>query len=320
MSVAEAVANPFFWAYTAGPAALLLAAGAGLFVQGRRGRRLEEYRRVFWSWVVLVAVFTPALLVGREALALLVASAALFACHAFARATGLFADWVFTGLVYLGILAVNAVALLPGGYDFFMSTPVYAVAVLCLVPIARNRPEGMLQRVALSVMAFVYFGFFLAHLTLLTSEVPAADVYRYLPFVVYGVATADLAGWAVDRWLGRHPLVARISPDVTWEGAAASLAWAAAWSFTLGWWTFPDAPLSWVALLASAVLLGPVGLLGDLALRYIERDLGAAPEFEGGDFSPSLALEHLHRLLFVAPLFFRLVHWFIPNVLGPTPP
>jgi len=40
----------------------------------------------------------------------------------------------------------------------------------------------MLQRVALSVMAFVYFGFFLAHLTLLTSEVPAADVYRYLSF------------------------------------------------------------------------------------------------------------------------------------------
>ena len=33
-------------------------------------------------------------------------------------------------------------------------------AAVCLLPVVRNRPEGMLQRVALSVMAFAYFGFF----------------------------------------------------------------------------------------------------------------------------------------------------------------
>jgi phosphatidate cytidylyltransferase len=316
MDLEEALRNPYVWGYTLAFAGLVLLAGAALFLFPRRGRHLEEQRRVFWSWVLLVAAFTPALLLGKVGFALVTMSAALFACRAFARATGLYGDFIFTALVYLAILGVNAVALWQGGYDFFMSTPIYAVALLCLVPVIRNRAEGMLQRVALAVIAFVYFGFFLAHLTLLSTQVSPEDAYRYLPFLVYGVASAGLAGWAVDRWRGRHPVAARISSSITWEGAAASLLWAAAWSFTLGWWTFPASHLLWVALLASAMLLGPVGLLGDLALRYIERDLGATSEYEGGDFAPTVALEQLHRLLFVAPLFFRLVHWFILKVLA----
>src|SRR3954453_9737520 len=133
MSVADALENVFFLCCTLAVGAALLLAAGGLFWMRRRGRGGEEYRRLFWSWVLLFAAFTPALLFGRAAFALVVASAALFACHGFARAPGLSADWVFTGLVYLAILAVNAVALWPDGYNFFLSTPVYAVAGLCLV-------------------------------------------------------------------------------------------------------------------------------------------------------------------------------------------
>src|SRR5207248_1201655 len=130
----------------------------------------------------------------------------------------------------------NFVAVWPG-YDVFMATPIYAVAALCLLPVLRNRAEGMLPRVALSVMAFVYFGYFLAHLSLLAG-LPAPQVYAYLFFVLYGTATTDLASWLVGRWVGRHPVAFHIRADLTWEGLAASLAWAWLWSFLLGWWTF----------------------------------------------------------------------------------
>jgi phosphatidate cytidylyltransferase len=169
-------------------------------------------------------------------------------------------------------------------------------------------------------MAFVYFGYFLAHLSLLYALIeeraqtplegtPGPDRYGYLFYMLYGTATADLIGWLAGRWGGRHLLAPRISPDLTRERALATLAWALFWCFALGW-KLPQEQFSWVAMLWSAVLFGIMGPLGDLAMRYILRDLGLKPLAEGTDFIPYLALGHLNRLIFVAPLFFRVVHWF----------
>lgn len=301
-----------FWAYSITAAVLLAAAWGLLYWQRRRGQALDEFWQVFWSWVLWVGLSTAGILLGQEVFALVVALVALFACKEFARATGLYQDWLFTGLVYVLILTVNLVAIWPG-YDGFMATPIYAVALICLLPVAYNRSEGMLQRVALSVMAFVYFGFFLAHLSLLGAASDKA-VYDYLLFLLYGTATADLAGWLAGRWLGRHPIAIRISPTTTWESAGASLAWAALWSFTLGW-TLPHPPFSVFALLLAMLILGIMGPLGDLVMRYIMRDLGLKPLEDNGDYAPYLALGHLNRLIFVAPLFFRMVHWFDPSVI-----
>jgi phosphatidate cytidylyltransferase len=173
----------------------------------------------------------------------------------------------------------------------------------------------MLQLVALAVMAFVYFGYFLAHLSLLAGARVSA-VYGLIFFLLFGTATAALAEGFVDRSWGRHPLAPRISADITWEGTAASFLWACLWSFSLGW-TLPDFP--WPAMLLSAVLFGMLGPLGDLVMRYILRDLGLkSPEGTAAEV-PFLTLNHLNRLIFVAPLFFRIVHWFDPEVLTSFP-
>jgi phosphatidate cytidylyltransferase len=313
MTLTSALVNPFFLAYTAAVAALLAAAWAVLFLWKRRDPRWDDARRLFWSWVMYAAACQGAILLGHEAFALVVALVALFACKEFARATGLYEDWLFTGLVYLSILAVNFIAQWPG-YDVFMASPIYAVAVFCVLPVVRNRSEGMLQRVALSVMAFVYFGFFLAHLSLLSVIPDAGKVYAYLLFLLYGTATAALAGWVVNRHFGRHRLLARISPEPTAEGAAAALAWALLWSLVLGHWL--PAEFTWPARLVAAVLFAVMGPLGDLVMRSILRDLGLKAPAETSAYVPYLALTHLHRLIFVAPLFFRLVHWFDPHVLA----
>jgi phosphatidate cytidylyltransferase len=310
MTAADALVNPFFWGCTL-PAVLAVAASwVVLTWLGKRGRHFPEGWRVLWSWVFYVALSSLAILAGREAFVLVVTLVALFACKEFARATGLYDDWLFTALVYLLILAVNGVTIWPG-YDVFMASPIYAVGVLCLLPVLRNQAEGMLQRVALSVMAFVYFGFFLAHLSLLAGTPDPGRVYAYLFFLLYGTATADLAGWLVGRRFGRHPLAARVSPGWSIERAAATWAWAALWSVVVGWWLPP--PFPWPAVVLATVLFGIAGPLGELVMNYILRDLGLKPPAD--TFVPYAALGPLHRLIFVAPLFFRLVHWFVPDVL-----
>jgi phosphatidate cytidylyltransferase len=329
MSLRDALENAYFWAY-AGSAAVLLAAAWGLlFKWQRKGLPLEDYRRVYWSWVLHFGVAILAVFLGLGVFVLVVSLVCLFACKEFARATGLYRDWIFTGLVYVAILAVNGIALWAGlssppagaavnrGYDAFLATPIYAVAVLCVLPVLRNRSEGMLQLVALAVMAFVYFGYFLAHLSLLAGGRPP-EVYGYLFFLLFGTATTELAGWLAGRRWGRHPVAPRISTEITWESASVALVWALLWSFSLGW-TLPQREFGPVAMLLSTVLFGMLGPLGDLVMRYIWRDLGLKAQEEGTPVVPYLALNHLNRLIFVAPLFFRLVHFVDPELWSSSP-
>ncbi len=331
MAFLKALLNLEFWAYNI-PAVVLLAGGWGALVwYERRGKRLEDLRPLLWSSLFLVGVAIPSVILGHEVFVLVVALLSLFACREFARATGLYEDWFFSGLVYLGILAVNLVAMWAGylavhgsapdnwGYEVFMATSIYGVAGLCLVPVFRPRTENVLQRVAWSIMAFVYFGYFLAHLSVLAGipcrqEDERCLVYAYVFFLLYGTATADIAGRLMNCWIGGHPVAPRIGSVPTWESCAATLAWAALWSFSLGQ-TLPS--FTWPAMVFSTVVFGILGPLGDLVMRYLLHDLALKGHDEGSQWIKDLALGHLYRLLFVAPLFFRVVHFFDPAVLRP---
>jgi predicted CDP-diglyceride synthetase/phosphatidate cytidylyltransferase len=304
MTFLGALSSPYFWAYAVSAAVLLAAAWAGLFWLRRKGRPVDGLWRLLASLALFAGLVVAGVLLGREVFVLLVALASLFGCQEFARATGLYADWLFTGLVYLAILAVNAVALW-AGYDPFQASPIYAVAALCVLPVLRNRAEGMLQYVALAVMAFVYFGYFLAHLSMLAAAPPVGEAVGYLFFLLFGSAAVGLAEDLADGKLGRRPVAPGISADKTWAGAAVALAASFLWCFTVGW-TLPDFP--WPALLLCALLFGIMGVLGELAMRYAVR--GLRPDGAAAPHGPGLALDHLGRLVFVVPLFFRLVHVF----------
>src|SRR4029077_13567446 len=95
--------------------------------------------------VLVGATVVGGTLLGQEVFVLLVVLVSLFACREFAQATGLYADWVLTAIVYFAILGVNGIALWPGhhppaegtprggyGYDLFMASPIYAVGLLCV--------------------------------------------------------------------------------------------------------------------------------------------------------------------------------------------
>src|SRR5207248_1116543 len=114
MNFTTVLKDPFFLSYTISAAVLLAAAWGALTYLQRPGPRRDDDFRIFWTWVVMVGLITLGILLGKEVFALLVALLALFACKEFARATGLYDDWIFTGCVYLAIVIVNLVALWPG--------------------------------------------------------------------------------------------------------------------------------------------------------------------------------------------------------------
>jgi phosphatidate cytidylyltransferase len=254
-----------------------------------------------------VAVFA-----GRVPTIVGVTVLAIFGFKEFARASGLYRDWWMTGAVYVGIIAVGIASLIPqphalepgtGWYGFFVAVPVFAIALILLVPILRNRARGELQRMSLGIVGFVYIGWMFGHLGFLAN---ATNAYGYVIYVVFATELNDIAAFTFGRLFGRHPLRSEISPKKTWEGAIGALAV----SMILPWLlrlSFPDFG-PW-QLILTGLIVGIGGQLGDLSISVIKRDIGTK---DMGALIPGHGgiLDRIDSLIFVAPLFLHMANYF----------
>ncbi|PYJ01464.1 MAG: hypothetical protein DME25_18040 [Verrucomicrobia bacterium] len=160
------------------------------------------------SWLVMAPLVLGGIFAGRVVVIVGLALVAGIGFKEFARATGLYRDWWMTGAVYLGIAAVGLTSLVsppnggpPGWYGLFMTLPVYVIALLLLVPIARNRTQGQLQALALAILAFVYIGWMFGHLGFLAN---APHAYGYLLYLIFAVELNDVAAFTCGKLFGRH--------------------------------------------------------------------------------------------------------------------
>jgi phosphatidate cytidylyltransferase len=311
MSPSAAVESPIFLFYLVIAGALLVIAGGVLALLHGLNRDVSHAWRAYFGWLVMIPIMLGAIFLGREAAITFFTVIAVFGFKEFARATGLYGDWWMTGAVYLGIIAVGLTCLVtdpfldrPGWYGLFMALPVYVVAWIIVVPILRNRVQGQLQALALSIVGFTYFGWMFGHLTYLTN---ARHAYSYLLYLLLAVELNDVAAYVTGKLFGRHQLRSNISPKKTWEGSLGALAVSLALPWAL-WWTLPHfTPLD---LIAIGFIVGVGGQLGDLAISVIKRDvgikdMGAVIPGHGG------ILDRVDSIIYVAPLFFhytRFVH------------
>jgi phosphatidate cytidylyltransferase len=214
-----------------------------------------------------------------------------------------------TGLVYFGIvlLAIACHVEDPrlgyeGWYGLFMALPAYVIGAILLVPIFRNEAKGQLQRIALAIVGFMYFGWMFSHLGFLAN---AELAYGYILYLLFAVEINDVAAFTCGKLFGKRKLRENISPKKTMEGAIGAvivsllLAWALSFSFP------HFAPWE---IVVTGLIVGIGGQLGDLVISYIKRDIGikdmgALIKGHGG------ILDRVDSMIFVAPIFFHVVRW-----------
>jgi phosphatidate cytidylyltransferase len=237
---------------------------------------------------------------------------ALFGFKEFARASGLYRDWWMTGAVYAGITAVGAASLVPhprgfepgtGWYGLFVAVPVFAIALILLIPILRNRFRGELQRMSLAIVGFIYVGWMFGHLGFLANS---RNAYGYLCFVIFATEVCDVAAFTFGRLFGRNPLRSEISPKKTWEGALGAFAVAMALPWLLRF-SLPE--FGTPQLILAGLIIGIGGQLGDLSISVIKRDIGTK------DMGASIPghggiLDRIDSLIYVAPLFTHMAGYF----------
>ncbi len=115
----------------------------------------------------------------------------------------------------------------------------------------------------------------------------------------------EVAQFFVGRSFGRRQIAPTVSPGITWAGFCGGLLLTVIIAAALGpWMTMLDLPRS----LLAGTLVAIAGMLGNLNVAAIERDLGIK---ETGSMLPGHGgvLDRIDSLIFTAPVFFHFV-WY----------
>jgi phosphatidate cytidylyltransferase len=131
--------------------------------------------------------------------------------------------------------------------------------------------------------------------------------YAALGSVIVAAKSGDIGGYTLGRLFGKRKMAPRLSPGKTWAGFAGALFGAALGTWLWVKFAVPQlvpagvASVSSLNVLAFGLVMGFVGLAGDLAESLIKRDVGrkdAAALFPG--FGGLLDL--LDSVLFAGPI------------------
>jgi phosphatidate cytidylyltransferase len=180
-----------------------------------------------------------------------------------------------------------------------------------------EKPGGVTANLAGSVFAMVYVGLLLGFVVRLRLGwgIPA------LASLVIVVKMGDVGAFAVGRLIGRHRLAPVLSPGKTIEGAIGALVFATFGAWVVFSWLVPwlartcpsectpesfRSPGAWHGWLLFGLVVGVVGMLGDLAESLVKRDVG---QKDSSRWMPGFGgvLDILDSILLAAPVVY--VFW-----------
>jgi len=258
------------------------------------------------TWTLLIPLMLLPILAGALWTMLGVLVLSLLCYREYARATGLFREYITSAVVVVGIGFITY-AVIDNWYGFF--TALAALGPVCIAAIAvlADRPTGYIQRSALGIFAFIFFGFGLGHLGFMAN---APDYRPILLLILFAVEFNDIAAFTWGKLLGRRKLAPRTSPGKSIAGFIGALVSTTVVVTWLGAFAFAGSEVDRVwKLVGLGVIISLAGQLGDLMMSSIKRDLGVK---DIGTTLPGHGgiLDRFDSLLLVAPAVFHYVgYW-----------
>ncbi len=309
--------HPVTVAVTVGLVLLLLALPLMFWLLVRAGRidaplRTELLRR-YYSWLVICPLLLVPILLGAAWTIVGVGVLSLFCYREYARATGLFRERLISFVVVVGIVVLT-LSVLDHWYRLFVALTPLTVGVIAAVAVLADRPKGYIQRVALAALGFLLFGTALGHFGYMANDPNYRPV---MILVLVAVEMNDVFAFAVGKTLGRYQLAPNTSPKKTIEGAIGGAFLTTLLVVGVGLFLFSaeardrhgiTAAQELRYLIGLGLIIGVVGLLGDLMLSAVKRDLGIK---DFGTLIPGHGglLDRFDSLILVAPAVFHYANY-----------
>lgn len=180
-----------------------------------------------------------------------------------------------------------------------------AIALVFVILIVGGDPERGVRDWLWVTGGIAYVGFLGSHLIPLRDLDDEGD---WALLAIFATFATDTAAYFAGRAFGRVHVTPKISPGKTLEGSLAGLAGGFVAVILLNWITGLDVDA--VEIVALALLLPVVAMIGDLAESLVKRGAGVKDTSElvpgHGGF-----LDRLDSILFTAPLVYYFVIWIV---------
>ena len=205
---------------------------------------------------------------------------------------------------YYGMLIGIAIPLavyFQGGEGYSNLEPLFIV-ITCLFGfilqiVRREKAHDHLTSIAILLFALFYISWFLSFFIKIKFLYDGSKLVAFLILVTKG---GDVGAYFIGKYFGKNPLIPRISPRKTKEGAIGGLLISAVFAL-LSKGILVD--FSYARLLFLGLLFGVLGQIGDLAESLFKRDFNAK---DSSRALPGLGgmLDTVDSLLFTAPIFY----------------
>jgi phosphatidate cytidylyltransferase len=267
--------------------------------------------------VVAIVWWAPTAVVA--AVAALVMLLALAEFFVIAEQAGLLGFRIWTGLCGLGVCYAQLVPLgwplrsdlhfAPGwspGAGWLLLPgailPCFALGAIAIIVFGQRPVTESLAAISTSSAALVFI--VIPFSTIIPIHAVETRPHLLLLFTLVLVWAGDTLAYFVGRWAGRHRIAPRISPQKTWEGAAANLAGSLIVALIFSrWLVIPERHV-----LLMAVLANIAGQGGDLLESAYKRSAGVK---DSGSILPGHGgmLDRIDALIFAAPVVWYYFAW-----------
>jgi len=178
-------------------------------------------------------------------------------------------------------------------------------AFLLILMLQFNRQDNRNAILGLSTTLFgvLYVAWFFSFLVKTRLLLPGIEGAKLAGFIIAVTKAGDMGALFIGTWIGKHPLLPRVSPNKSVEGALGGILVSALVAVLCRSWlpALPQFTPFFVALMGA--FFGGIGQLGDLSESLIKRDCHVK---DSGNLLPGLGgiLDVVDSLLFSAPAFY----------------
>lgn len=274
----------------------LVALAIPVFFLKRKGSPYTSAWASLKSWLFVAPLLFMCFALPEPWPLLFVTWVGVLSAKSFFQMVGMYHRSWFVWVTYLFIFAMGHI-IYHDELQFYNLMPMIFLGVICLIPLLRNSATQMIQYIALSLIAFIFWGWSYMHMGRLLTFPGGELMVLYLYLLT---EVSENTSWACSKLFGRYKPFSKISNKVTLEGMLVALAvtMLVAWGLRH---LLPDrSERFWIA---AGLIAAIFGRMGDLIVNVIRRDLGIK---NTGIFiiGRDGMLTRIDKLIFVGPMYF----------------
>jgi len=180
---------------------------------------------------------------------------------------------------------------------------VIAFISILFMQFARKDNSNAIVGISTTMFGIFYVSWLFSFLIKVRFLLPGPEGIKLLAFILIVTKSGDIGALLIGSWLGKHPLLPRISPGKSVEGCLGSFAFSIMAAVLCRSFLPADIhfPLWHVAFMGA--FFGGIGQVGDLSESLIKRDCNVK---DSGKLLPGMGgvLDVIDSLLFAGPAFY----------------